>query len=261
MTEPDSSLSDRALVEQMINCYGRYGADAETRVSELLAELHRRDSVQGDLWQDIMQYWNYVNADLPIHPDRLPDGLPDDDTLCLAVLGYALNADGSMKSELISRLETALNCAQQYPNAYVLCTGGGTAVTNRSLTEGGQMGDWLLAHGLSPERLIVEEASRTTAANAVNSYAILQRDYPQVRSVAIISSDYHIAWGALMFETVFLQAAAVQQAPELHVISDCACTVKNSLYQPEDHLRWQTSGLLEIFYQSDFAMQKKEDAE
>ena len=39
----------------------------------------------------------------------------------------------------------------------------------------------------------------TTAQNAVFSVGILTEKYPQVRKIAIISSDYHIATGTLLF--------------------------------------------------------------
>ena len=74
-----------------------------------------------------MDYWNYANNELQVNVDTLPDNLPDGDNLVLAVLGFELNDDGTMQDELIERLTVALNCAEQYPNAYVLCTGGGTA--------------------------------------------------------------------------------------------------------------------------------------
>lgn len=234
------------LIEQIITYHGCYGEQADDKVNSLLAELKKKDRRQGALWTDIMEYWDYVNTEMPVNPDRLPDGLPDDDTLVIAVLGYALNPDGSMQDELISRLNTALTAAEQYPNAYVLCTGGGTAANNPHVTEGGSMGEWLLTHGIDQNRLIIENKSRTTAENAEYSYEILRRDYPRVRSAAIVSSSYHIAWGSLLFEAVFLRSASEQQAPEIHVISNCACRIENSSFRPDGILRWETGGMLQM---------------
>ncbi len=234
------------LIEQIITYHGCYGDRADAKVQELLAELKKTDRRQGALWTDIMAYWDYADTELTVNPDRLPDGLPDDDTLVIAVLGYQLNDDGTMQDELLARLHTALTCAAQYPNAYVLCTGGGTALRNPSVTEGGLMGDWLLAHGLDKSRLIVEDKSRTTAENARNSYEILLRDYPQVSSVALVSSSYHIAWGSLLFEAAFLQSASEKQTPEIHVISNSACQIENENFLPDDMLRWETGGMLQL---------------
>ena len=55
-----------------------------------------------------MEYWDYVNTDMNVNVDVLPDGLPNDDSLCITVLGVALNDDGTMKDELVGRLQTDL---------------------------------------------------------------------------------------------------------------------------------------------------------
>ena len=47
-----------------------------------------------------MKYGDYVNTDMNVNVD----GLPNDDSLCITVLGFALNDDGTMKDELVGRL-------------------------------------------------------------------------------------------------------------------------------------------------------------
>ena len=49
-----------------------------------------------------MALWRTVGT--AIHYDVLPDGLPDTDELAIVVLGFQLNPDGSMRSELTERL-------------------------------------------------------------------------------------------------------------------------------------------------------------
>ena len=225
------------------------------KVEELLGELGEIDPEQGVLWTQIMDYWNYVNTELPVNLEALPDDLPRDDSLCIVVLGFELNNDGTMKDELIGRLETALSCAAQYPEAFVVCTGGGTAKDNKEVTEAGLMGEWLVAHGLKEERLIIENQSLTTAQNAEFSYAILLRDYPQVDSVAIVSSSYHIAWGSLLFEAAFMRSAAENGTPEIHVISNCGYPIENDFYKWSEILRWETGGMLQMTGNTRLAMQ------
>ena len=251
--EPAPS-ADR-LIEQIITYYGCYGQEADDRVKELLAKLKKTDRRQGKLWTDIMAYWDYADNELTVNTDKLPDGLPDDDSLAIAVLGYQLNADGSMQEELLGRLSVAMTCAVQYPNAYVICTGGGTALNNPKVTEGGQMGEWLIRNGLDRNRLIVEDKSLTTAENASNSYEILLRDYPQVHSVALVSSSYHIAWGSLMFEAAFLKSAAEKQTPEIHVISNSAFRIENAYFPQGEIRRWETGGMLQLIGNDALAMQ------
>ena len=248
-----ADLSDNELIEQIITYHGCYGEQADEKVQALLTALGSRDSRQGRLWQDIMDYWDYADHDMQINLDKLPDDLPDDDSLALTVLGYQLNDDGTMRPELLDRLEIALKCAGQYPESYVICTGGGTALLNPSVTEGGLMGEWLLAHGIDRKRLIIEDQSRTTAENAVNSYNILLKDYPQVRAAVIISSSYHIAWGSLMFEAAFLRSASENQTPEIHVVSNCACKIRDDSGWQDELLRWETGGMLQLVGRDDLA--------
>ena len=66
------------------------------------------------------------------------------------------------------------------------------------------MGAWFMAKGLSHNRLILEDKSLSTTENAKNSLSLLWRDYPQVESIAIVSSDYHIRWGSTVFSAMNL---------------------------------------------------------
>ena len=244
-----------AIIEDIVTYHGSYGKEADGKVSELLSELSSTDSRQGELWTDIMKYWDYANDELEVHTDKLPDDLPKDDSLCIVVLGFELNDDGTMKDELIGRLNVAKACAEQYPNAYVVCTGGGTAKNNPDATEADLMGSWLLENGLAPERLIIENKSLTTAENANFSYDILLKKYPQVNSVAIVSSSYHIAWGSLLFESEFMKIASEKETPEIHVISNCAYDTVNDDYKISEILRWETGGMLQLIGNNDLAME------
>ena len=56
------------------------------------------------------------------------------------------------------------------------------------------MAEWLKEHGVAKKRIITEDRSQTTAQNAVFTSEILFDKYPQVKNVAIVSSDYTSAW-------------------------------------------------------------------
>ena len=243
------------IIEDIVLYHGCWDREADAKVEELLGEQTAADPRRGALWRDIMEYWDYVNSGLPVHLNALPDGLPDDGSLCIVVLGYELNDDGTMKDELLGRLRVALSCARQYPNALVLCTGGGTAADAPDVTEGRSMGDWMLAHGLSRHRLIVEDRSMTTAENAMNSYRILFSDYPAVDSVAIVSSSYHIPWGSLLFEAGLMQSASELGTRRINVISNAAYPTASDVYREDELLRWQTGGMLQMIGRDDLAME------
>lgn len=187
-------------IQRLIQYYLHYQSDAQEEMETLLAYITECDPGQGLLWQQIMDDWAFCNETQTITYSVLPDGLPQDDSLCIVVLGYGLNADGSMKEELVDRLVVALASALKYPNAYVCVTGGATASASGN-TEAGQMAAWLQSKGLDSSRLILETKSLSTHTNATRVYKILNKQYPQVTSVAVVSSDYHIAWGTAMFAT------------------------------------------------------------
>ena len=197
----DKTEDAAEYVRQMVNYYRYYQDDADTDIDSLIYALAETDVVQAQAWASIMDYWSYVRNDMTIYPDGLPDGLPKTDALCIVVLGYQLNSSGSMRAELVCRLEAALASAEKYPNAYIVCTGGGTAKNNKTVTEAGQMAAWLMEKGIAKERIIVEDKSLSTVGNARNTCQILAQDYPQVTHLAIVTSDYHLPRACLLFHT------------------------------------------------------------
>ena len=212
----------REIIEELAVYYGSAGDAADEKAAQLLEELAVSDPDAAARWTRIMALWRSVSGDLPIHYDVLPDGLPDTDALAIVVLGFQLNADGSMRDELIERLGVALRSAEKYPNALVVCTGGGTATQDAAATEAGRMADWLTEHGVDPRRVIAEDRSLTTAQNAIFSFDILTERYPQVTQLAIVSSDYHIATGTLLFGAQSILLAAQPDADRIPVVSNAA---------------------------------------
>ena len=175
-----------------------------------------------------MNVWMSPELGQPLHENVLPDGLPDTDELCIVVLGFQLNPDGTMKDELIERLTVALASAEKYPNAFIVCTGGGTAAENETASEAGEMAKWLIAHGIDQRRIIVEDNSVTTAQNALFTYDILTSRYPSVKKLAIVSSDYHIATGELLFKAEAVLRASMPGNEKLEVVSNAAWKAPSS---------------------------------
>ena len=218
-TEP---VSESALIRDMVLYYGRYGDEAGQENARLLDRLRSADPDAADKWERILVLWKSVNEELEVHPELLPEGLCDTDELCLVVLGFQLNPDGSMREELIERLNVALACAEQYPHAMIVCTGGGTAAQNKDATEAGEMAKYLIGHGVAAERILVEDRSQTTAQNAIYTYAMLTEETPQVHQIAIISSDYHIATGVLLFDAQAILTAEEPGKERFTVVSNAA---------------------------------------
>lgn len=231
------------IVEEIAVDHGTYGAEADARIDKLLKDLDEEDEGTGKRWREIMDIWKSPELGQPLNFDVLPDGLPQTEELCIVVLGFQLNRDGTMKDELINRLTVAKNSADKYPKAYIVCTGGGTAADNKAATEAGEMAKWLIEQGVAKERVIVENNSITTAQNAIFTYDILVSRYPSVKKLAIVSSDYHIATGELLFKAESILRANSPGNEKLEVISNAAWKAPSGSLST----MFQAGALIELF--------------
>ena len=182
---------------------GYYRDGARTDVLRTLDTLKEVSSEDYETWKAIMDYWDYTEKEMVENIGVAPDGLPNDNSHAFIVLGFALNSDGTMKPELIGRLETALASAQKYPNSYVLVTGG---VEKNGWTEGQRMHDWLVEHGVAEERILVETEAADTAGNAQNSFKILY-NMPNIKTISMITSQYHLKRGTILYYAQSLLSA------------------------------------------------------
>ena len=196
---PVQAAEDTELTRQLINYFRHHQEAAETDIHRLLTELEAISPAKAIQWRAIMNSWLWTETDLDLRSGTLPDNLPDDDSLCIVVLGYKLSASGQMPPELRGRMEVALKAAQQYPNAYILVTGGATSENNKSVTEAGRMAIYLSNNGISDRRIIQETNSYSTEANAINCLSLLKKNYPQVKHLVLITSDYHMQYSYLLF--------------------------------------------------------------
>lgn len=239
--------SGSEIVEEIAETYGRFGAESNGKVDELLRELDRTDRKLAARWRETMEFWDGVSNDLVLNYDVLPDGLPEDDSLCIVALGFQLNADGSMREELVRRLEVMRASAEKYPNALLVCTGGGTASDNPAATEAGRMAEWLVDAGIDADRILVEDRSLTTVQNAQYSYDLLMRNRPRIESVAIVSSDYHISTGMLFFEAESIFRAEKPADRKLTVVANAACHAGTGNLSRA----FQAGGLIELSREAD----------
>lgn len=229
--------AEMAIVHDLVTSQGN-PAPGKSK-AELLEELAAVDAASAARWERIMDCWEASGSDMTLYPNVLPDGLEDTGKLCIIVLGYQLNPDGSMKEELIGRLETARKSAEKYPEAYILCTGGGTATTS-TVTEAQAMADWLVENGIDAGRVLTESRSLTTTENALFCSELIKEQHPEITQVALVSSDYHIPWASILFQTQFILA------------DQSIALVSNSVYptattlKGASLLRYQANGVLEI---------------
>jgi len=157
-----------------------------------------------EIWNSVIEYWDWIESDMIENIDVAPNGIQNPEKHAFIVLGFALNEDGTMTDELIGRLQVAKASAEKYPESYVLVTGG---VEKNGWTEGRRMRDWLVENGIAESRIIVEEKAPDTAGNATNSFEMLYKNY-DVNSVSLITSQYHLKRGSLLYYAESLLKAA-----------------------------------------------------
>jgi len=235
-----AQIQTDTLVRDLVNYFHYYREDAALDYELTLEQIRSQDPALADTWANILTFWSSINSPGAINTNVLPDGLPEDDSLCIVVMGYQLQSDGGMRPELEARMNVALASAWKYPNAYILCTGGGTASKNQSATEAGRMAKWLVQNGIDASRIIVEDDAMSTIQNAIYGCALLYRDYPQVRSLAVITSDYHIYNSCLYFHTQAALSAYQSGVQPMRVVGNATCQVNPDAVPDLDQ---QTEGI------------------
>lgn len=191
-----------STVAKIITSYA-LGMDSE-KMLEQLKDISQDDY---EIWNDIIDYWDWIEKDM-VENTNVPTDLPAENHVFI-VLGYALKEDGTMEEELVGRLEVALDVIKKYPNNYLLVTGG---VQQNGYTEGQRMYNWLVEQGISKDKIIVETKAEDTAGNATNSFQMLYTEYTDIKSCSLITSQYHLKRGSILY-----YAESLLKAKELDV--------------------------------------------
>ena len=144
-------------------------------------------------------------VEIPIIKNARTD--KDDQRPYLVVLGAAVYGDRPSLT-LIRRLEGALAYMERYPDSVAIVSGG--MGPGETVTEALAMRDWLVAHGVAPERVLQEDRATSTKENLSFSYDIIrQRGDEPDGNVAIVSSAYHLYRAKLMSRMLGVEAAGV----------------------------------------------------
>ena len=103
----------------------------------------------------------------------------------ILVLGLALE-NGQAPADLLLRLQTALSCAEEYPDADLIVCGGNHDASG--CTEAGFMMNWLKEKGISSGRMILEDKSANTIGNFRKAAKLIDPHDP----VILVTSSYHM---------------------------------------------------------------------
>lgn len=123
------------------------------------------------------------SAETPIDYAPVLDG----PRTAIVALGFGLEGDGSMRSELVDRLTAAAAAATASPDSPVVVTGGNP---QNGIAEADVMRDWLVDNGVAATRIHVENTANSTVQNALLTRPIL--DSIGAETVVIATSAHHI---------------------------------------------------------------------
>ena len=102
------------------------------------------------------------------------------------VLGAGIKEDGTPTLTLLNRLEKCVIYAGENPEAFIVVSGGQRR--NEPEPEGQAMAKYLVARGVSSERIIIEDKSTSTMENFNFSKKLIN----DVKEVDFITNDFHI---------------------------------------------------------------------
>ncbi len=105
----------------------------------------------------------------------------------LVTLGNKMNDDGTLSNKMIDRLNKTLEVEKEFDKIIVT---GGIANPKAGVAEGDKMYEWLVEHGVSPAKILVENRSLTTKENAKFTAKILEGI--GINEITLLSSAYHI---------------------------------------------------------------------
>ena len=239
--------SEQEYINDILTYHYYYQDEAKDKVEALLNEYQNAYPENGKLWTEIINYWYEAN-NMKVNIGEIPEGLDDDNTTAIVVLGFKLNDDGTMQDELMGILDTAYMVAQKYTNIYVALTGGGTALNNTNATEADLMAAYLIDKGVDENRIIIENKSKTTVENAEFTYTILREKYPNVNKIIMITSHYHVPRGCILYNTKLLLEAYNKKDEVIKIIANAGYDAGHEGYES---FELQFDGVCQIMNQTE----------
>lgn len=266
VTRRKNETNFRKLLTLLNKAYNDPSQDYTEQLGALLAKIRAVSETDEQIARSVTDHWFEVYVD---HKKDYPfllyeegadpasalalQGVSNSPSHAIIVLGYELR-NGEMQEELILRCQAAAAMARAFPETILVCSGGPTGGNNpRKYTEAGRMKEYLSETcGIDPDRIFIDEAARSTTANAINTFLILKER--GVRTITIVTSDYHQRWGQVLYNA---EAALYRAAFGLEVeIRGNYSVVYEPEYRFRIHQKWALSQLSVLLGMSSDARQE-----
>lgn len=113
---------------------------------------------------------------------------PPENLEYIIVLGAGIRGSNPTRP-LLLRMNRAVEYLEENPDTIAVASGG--QGSDEDMSEAACIRDYLVEHGISSERIILENQSTSTRENLVNSYAILGPKADET-TVGILSNGFHL---------------------------------------------------------------------
>lgn len=128
------------------------------------------------------------------------------DVSAVVILGAGVN--GTVPSlSLQVRLQAALDYLQDKPDIPIVVTG--SQGPGEDISEARCMADWLIARGISEDRILLEDQADNTEENIRFSQELLaDKGIDLTDNIAVVTSDYHLYRASLLWGTPWMVPVA-----------------------------------------------------
>ena len=144
---------------------------------------------------------------------------PQKETDYAIVLGCGIFPDGQLTLTLKNRLDTAYAYLTKHEDA--LCVVSGGQGLDEPMPEAEAMRDYLLTCGIDEDRIIVEPASTSTEENILFSKGMVNQEYSQMQTAAIITSDFHVFRAVMIAKKYGVDAFGIAAPTPWYVVINC----------------------------------------
>ena len=135
-----------------------------------------------------------------VHDGTNITGQPD----LMVIFGCQMRQDGP-SIVLQDRLDTALSYWEEHPDIKLIVTGG--QGDNEPVSEAQGMYDYLTAHGVDGENIYMEDQSRNTWQNVVNTFTLMEQEgLDAIDDVLLVSNGCHLARIKMLWNRCWDQA-------------------------------------------------------